>query len=99
MMNENNIEQIPTQQINSSHELNFFSEIDHFSQTELQTLLEQLNQLCQEFDPYAPKQLSPEVASILKDLDLEKFLANPFTFTNTVLKILTKVESKLKTFK
>ena len=63
---------------------------------ELSTIKDELQQICLEFDPYQPQQISQELKTSLKKYRLDEMLENPFTFTNNLLRILTSVETEYK---
>lgn len=73
-----------------------FFTFEKSSMDELVNITEQLNTLCLEFNPYTST-VDSDVLKIIKELKLESFLDNPFTFTNVLLQLLDKTEHLLKT--
>lgn len=74
----------------------FIDEMKTLSKEDLQATLDELNQICLDFDPYQPHEISDEIKILIAKFKLDEMLGNPFTFTNNLLKILTAVETEFK---
>lgn len=74
----------------------FKTEMKELSLEGLLTIQTELNQICFEFDPYMPNQISEEVKALIEKYNLSEMLGNPFTFTNNLLRILTSTEEEIK---
>lgn len=70
--------------------------ISELSHVEIESILNELKEVCMEFDPYQPQNLSQELEVTLNKYGLDQMLGNPFTFTNNLLRILTMIESEYK---
>lgn len=69
---------------------------ENSTKEELFTVMEELQKICLEFDPYQPQKISQELKASLKKYRLDEMTENPFTFTNNLLRILTSVETEYK---
>lgn len=64
-----------------------------------QDLYQKYQDLCLNFDPYSFKsqqEMDLATKQFILELELEKYLQNPFEFTNVVLKRLDELENKIK---
>lgn len=64
-----------------------------------QVLYQKYQDLCLNFDPYSygeKPEMDLETKQLILELELEKYLENPFEFTNIVLKRLDELENRIK---
>lgn len=63
---------------------------------DLEMTYKKLSYLANHLDPYQGETHDQTLLNLLQEFDLQDDLANPFTFTNKLLKLLDEVETKLK---
>ena len=84
------------EQIERSKFANHFeNEIEKLDLEGLKLVLKKLNFLSFEVDPYDVTNLKSEEQNIMNEFKLMDSIANPFEYTNKVLKMIDLVESKI----
>jgi hypothetical protein len=77
---------------------NFGYDLENMLLSELEVLIKDLNYLCLEFDPFNP-QFTEKTKRLIQRFNLEDALENPFTFSNSILRVLDRVENRIKALK
>lgn len=71
----------------------FTNEIKDLDVDALKMTLKKLNYLSFEIDPYDLDGMGQEEKTIIEEFNISDFLANPFEFTNILLKMIDTTES------
>lgn len=88
-----------TRELSGPQELIFKFEkrLEMLSPDQLKIEYKKYSYLCHNYDPYDQSEIeNNEVKNILNISGLSEFIANPFEYTNLLLQIMDKCETKIK---
>jgi len=74
----------------------FSFETQKMKEIELKMIMQDLNYISFQIDPYTKNELKPKELELLKKYKLLPIMDNPFEFTNAVLQMIDSVETQLK---
>ncbi len=92
---ETNSSLAPEQSLLTLHAQSFENEIKDYDITGLKLVMQKLNFLSFEVDPYDISQLKTEEKNILEEFKLSQFMENPFDYTNIILRMIDLVENEI----